>query len=408
MSSAADITGTLRLRPGMAAPHNLHSSRQDWATRMGQGQSAQHLPHIMASLFNLCGQSHRVCSRMAIDAALGLTVEQTLSQSLSHETSYTLALETAREHVRRMGLDWPRAAGRSEAAQTLATQATDSLQLCPLFKVVEPISTSDTTTNAILTSSSHVWEATSDWLAQTCLNMPAHTWLAAWQDAPMAWLQTWSKQSKAWLPCLIAQAQSASGMDVAFMPADALLPHANLTDLRAWALTWADQPQFVLQPHWHGKLAHTGSWSRLHEVIRPENLLTPWLLLGYRLADLIRLCLTQGMVQTAVEAKGQVLANKEAQVLACGALQVGERQGLAWVEMARGLLMHQVTLDANDCVAQVQVLAPTSWNFHAEGVVASVLAQLPTQAQDLSWLMTAFDPCVPFEVCASTAEACHA
>ena len=114
-----------------------------------------------------------------------------------------------------------------------------------------------------------------------------------------------------------------------------------------------------------------------------------------RLAELVRLCLPDAPGETG------------AGWLAWGALPTGERQGLAWVEMARGLLIHQVALaapapGAAPVVRSCQVLAPTEWNLHPGGVAAQALAAWPADAPDLDarvhLLMAALDPCVPFQV----------
>ena len=96
----------------------------------------------------------------------------------------------------------------------------------------------------------------------------------------------------------------------------------------------------------------------------------------------------------------------QGQCAEAGSLQVGEHQGLAWVEMARGLLIHQVHLDSaapDACVLGCRVLAPTDWDFHPLGPVAQVLETLPKTItiQGLCRvvnLMTAYDPCVRFNL----------
>ncbi|RWA46010.1 hypothetical protein AU476_37450 [Cupriavidus sp. UYMSc13B] len=91
-------------------------------------------------------------------------------------------------------------------------------------------------------------------------------------------------------------------------------------------------------------------------------LLTPWALLGTRLAELVRLALDGGD-----------------RCLDWGAVATGPWRGLAWVEMARGLLVHQVEIDpATQRVQACHVVAPTEWNFHPEGEVAQRLARLDT------------------------------
>jgi hypothetical protein len=76
--------------------------------------------------------------------------------------------------------------------------------------------------------------------------------------------------------------------------------------------------------------------------------------------------------------------------------------GIAQVPAARGLLVHRVQLEG-DTVLRYQILAPTEWNFHPEGVVARALTGCrvadTTAARNASELVIqAIDPCVGFEV----------
>ena len=91
-----------------------------------------------------------------------------------------------------------------------------------------------------------------------------------------------------------------------------------------------------------------------------------------------------------------------------GALPLAPGEGLAWVEMARGLLVHRVRLqDSADgpLIADARVLAPTEWNVHPQGHLAQALARLdPADAQSAARLAVAFDPCVAFEVAPPVAQ----
>lgn len=375
------IAGVLQVRPGAAVPASLRSTRQDWATRLAPGQPVSALPGLMASLFSLCGQAHRLCSQLAIDAAMpGL-------MAAPADPAQRLRLETAQEHVRRIGLDWPRLLAPCDAA--LAAQARAALPACPL----------------LASPTEAPWPAMADWLEREWLYMPPARWLHAWQACGADWLDDWSRRHAGWLPGLL---RVARGVDAGPLldPSRALRPHASAPALRHLATAMSAQGGFVLAPQADGHSAHTGSWSRLRD---PMDLpLTPWALLGSRLAELVRLCLP--------DAPGH-----GARWLAWGACASGPRQGLAWVEMARGLLVHQLEVAPDDAgavgvaprVQACRVLAPTEWNFHPAGEVAQRLSALdPGQppAAAVGLLMAAFDPCVPFHIeqVASEPETDHA
>ncbi|OGB87733.1 MAG: hypothetical protein A2535_08470 [Burkholderiales bacterium RIFOXYD2_FULL_59_8] len=82
-------------------------------------------------------------------------------------------------------------------------------------------------------------------------------------------------------------------------------------------------------------------------------------------------------------------------MLSTGALWLAQGQALGWCEMARGLLLHWVQLDASDGVLDYRVLAPTEWNFHPQGALAQAVAALASNDQAPgAMLAAAFDPCV--------------
>jgi hypothetical protein len=79
--------------------------------------------------------------------------------------------------------------------------------------------------------------------------------------------------------------------------------------------------------------------------------------------------------------------------------------GLAWVEMARGVLIHAVRLDrARARIMAYGILAPTDWNFAADGPVAQALAAAAGD-HTARVIGAAFAPCLPFEVEPSAAVA---
>ncbi|MDR2173438.1 MAG: hypothetical protein LBE32_04450 [Burkholderiales bacterium] len=80
---------------------------------------------------------------------------------------------------------------------------------------------------------------------------------------------------------------------------------------------------------------------------------------------------------------------------------LGDGSGMAEVECARGVLVHRVQLVGQN-IATYDVCAPTDWNLHREGSLATLmgvpssdLARLQTHA---TWLVQVLDPCVAFNV----------
>ncbi|HRK36890.1 MAG TPA: hypothetical protein PK347_00755 [Burkholderiaceae bacterium] len=365
------LAGRLRVVPAAPLSEALQSSRRDWAARLAVGQPADRFPGLMGSVFNLCSQAHRVCAQLAVHAAL-----PHLPGPLD-EVAQRLCAETAQEHIRRMGLDWPRLLSTADNAARMA-DAQLSLGRCPVLSAPGSLA---------------AWEATQAWLEAEWLDLPAALWEARWQADGVAWLAEWASQRHGWLPTLL---HAARGADVPCgVDANSALPVPVDDDsMQVWAAALHGDRGFALAPSWQGRCAHTGNWTRLNGC-RPVGALTPWGLLGSRLSELIRL---------VWHGKGHL---SDEPTLAYGSCQTGERCGLAWVEMARGLLVHQVSFQSGpgeDKVETCQVVAPTEWNFHPHGVVAQFIAGLdgglPAAMLDAQarLLMAAFDPCVPFDI----------
>ncbi|MFT7774478.1 hypothetical protein [Roseateles sp.] len=355
------LTGVLRLRPGQARPRSVENRRPDLAEALVRGKPAGDVPGMLGSLFSLCGHAHRLCARMALDAAAGKTSPGMPGAERS------LQCETLCEHVRRIGLDWPAALALPASRDAIAASALKSLRACPALRGADaPL------------------PDTRRWLERQLLAMPAQDWLERWNREP-GWWAEWSAAGSGWLQRLVREARPAADWPVA--AAEPLHAHAGAVSLRQLARSLSEDAGFTRRPRWQDDCAETGSWTRLNDAARALPA-TPWQRLGARLAELVRL--------TLPDAPGH-----GGGWLSFGAQPIAAGEGLAWVEMARGLLVHYACLDG--VVAGYRVLAPTEWNFHAEGAVARALEGLaPTrdlEAQHrIAALMAAYDPCVRFEV----------
>ena len=366
MSSIDTFGGTLWLRPGQRAPHNLRSTRPDWVDGLTRGLPAARLPANLGNLFSLCGHAHTVCADLAVNAALGRP------EPASAGARAWLARQTLREHLRRIWLDWPRHLGPAEASATVLDAAARELAGCPAL-AAKP-------------------GDTQAWLQAQAIGMPLAEWLAAWQQDPAAWLQAWCERTDSLPARLLRACRDAAPASAPTVPA--LRVHARPEAMRDWLASWSQAGAAATrQPLWQGQCAQTGVWTRLNDTQAPR-LDSAWLRLGARLAEVLR---------RASPAAGPVPAASA--WLDLGALSVAPGEAVAWVEMARGLLIHHVCLEGSGDAATVRachVIAPTEWNFHPAGAVAQALQALPpaqagAPSRELNTLMAAYDPCVPFK-----------
>jgi hypothetical protein len=372
MNGLAGLVGRVELHPGRALP-TISSSRPELAARVAVGRRAIELPQILGALYTLCSAAHRQAARSAVAAALG-TAEPPTQAELQ-----TLRATQAREQILRITHDWPRQLGpapHTEAASALL------LRSCPLWRA-------DLELPAQL-------DALPAWLEHKWLGLPPGRWLAAHDDDPRGWAERW---------CLTARGPVASTLRAQGAAARRLGTRAAALDLAlddparhlpALARRMAEEPGYCAQPGWCGSVPDTGPWSRQRDRSRLAAD-SAWVRLLSRVVDVLRLAAPGGE-----------------DWLAHGALPLGSNEGIAWVEMARGLLVHWVRLEGPGPDARVgacRVLAPTEWNFHPQGVLAQALSALhaPGGSDGARCLAVAFDPCVefiihPFE----SAGACHA
>jgi len=357
---AADLGGLITARPGQSLPA-LSSTRREWAAQVARGRPAHALPGLLSSLYALCGGAHRVAARLAVAAATGAP------SAVDAEARQLLRADTLREHLRRMGLDWPRVLPPANGEAGSAVLAT-----CPLLRDASAVG------------------ASLDWVERQVLGMPVADWLAGWDAGPEAFVAEWAEQGATFAARWLHAARPAFlGLSA---PCMALAAHASHHELEHLAAHLRDDDGFALQPLWRGHTAETGPWTRLAD--RHGNHAAVFMRLAARVADVAHL----------VSPGGE-------DWLALGAAQVGPEEGLAWCEMARGLLLHWVRLDGSGSeprVAALHVLAPTEWNFHPYGAFARLLSDLPRQAAParVELLGAAFDPCVRLAVAPPPEGAC--
>jgi hypothetical protein len=360
------LGGALHLRPGAPLPHSVRSSRPLAVAHLAVGRPAAALPGLLASLFSACGAVHRLCATLALAAAAG--------QAHAHGAAARALLQrqTLRDHLQAVLLAWP--------AQ-LAGEAGDAgaLSGCPLWQPLPPAAAGDDAAAAW----ARCRRATADWLAAAVFGVPLADWLAAWDADPTAALAAWCRQGRT----ATAQRLAALGPHAdRLLPVVPLLrPNASAPALRAFAAGTAAAPA---APLWQGHVAETGVWTRLAEPA-PQRLHSPRLRLGARLAELARLALPDDGQRSGADA------------LAVAVLALAPGEGLACVEMARGLLLHRVRCVGDGdaaTVAACTVLSPTDWNAHPAGGLAQALARLPAGEAGVAAsapLLAAYDPCVP-------------
>lgn len=165
----------------------------------------------------------------------------------------------------------------------------------------------------------------------------------------------------------------------------AFLPRLDAAaSLATWPRFSAD---FCQRPQWKGAAAETGARARQGAGVAGTTgaIAARWLA---RLAELEQGAhgvASVGMPGTA------------------SAVPLAPAVGRALVETARGLLMHEVRLDADGRVADYRIVAPTEWNFHPEGPLHGWLVGCNAGDEEqlrslVGRAVLALDPCVRWEL----------
>jgi len=370
------LGGEYQLCPG-AHPSVLGRRPVLQAGRLGallRGKSPAQVQLVLSSVFTLCSHAHCRTANLLFKATqpMGVVTDQP-------EAAVFHLLETARDHLRSIALDWPqRLPEPGHGAATL-----DWLRGCPLPLVASRLLTDEA-------AAWHTLKQLRTWLVERILLQSLDDWLHRYREpeALAHWCQTrsgdllparclnnWHSRAQIWLP---------------EMRQLALLDHdeARQTDLlQHWARNLNMQADFSQYPTWLGQCAENGPWTRL----RHRHLSTPitlWHRLSSRWLELMELA------NASLPRAGQ-----HPPLLASGSITVADDQALAWCEMARGLLFHWAQWDAQGQLLDYHVVAPTEWNFHPNGALAQAVAALaPSDRVAAQTLAAAFDPCVACSV----------
>jgi hypothetical protein len=214
----------------------------------------------------------------------------------------------------------------------------------------------------------HLWRLLLDWPEMLGFERQETLFVAGRKKLPEAGFEHWAAEALTAHCVRITQALSAGTAAAEIGP---MLP--PLTAAQTISLWPRLDAAFAAAPEHKGVPATTGALARHPELAQIGGLAARVMA---RAADL-----------TAPAGLGRT-----------SAAQVSAGVGRAAVETARGLLLHEITLDG-DVVADYTIVAPTEWNFHPSGALKFVLEG--TAAPDAAAIdafvrraVLAFDPCV--------------
>lgn len=341
-----------------------------------KGKRPQEVMPVISTIYGICANAQAHAAVLALEAALGLKPDRDTARARALVTS----METLRENVLRIALDWPRLIGSEpDGASVRVAMHYVPRMRAALFGEADPFAL-DAQTRPDPSVARAVIADAEALLAGTIFGEPLDNWLKrrgyvgllAWAvgtQTPAADLITHLAE-QGWV-----ETAGMDGGDAGFLDVAMLAAHAG-----------GDRPAAA------NDVPETTLFSRRAEAGLVASLNSSGL--GARfVARLAELACLPGEMRLLLEGEGDPNTVSRA---AGGA-------GIGIVEAARGLLVHTVRL-ADGHVDDYRIVSPTDWNFDKRGVAARCLATLEghdnaeEKVRLAHLVVNAIDPCVAYEV----------
>ncbi|TVP86788.1 MAG: nickel-dependent hydrogenase large subunit [Thioalkalivibrio sp.] len=367
MTTAIPAEGRVELRiewDGQAVQRAEVRSRRPQPAALLAGRTPEHARAIIPRVYSLCGDAQSVAAE-ALETVLHGDAPD---KARVADWAERIRLENIREHLWRLGLDWPRVVGEPQ-------------QPDPVRELL-----------AERTRFAGDREAAASWAGKTFAGLFGSANLSWLEEPHHDSLTQWLEAAPTPLAALLARLQprltglGPSGLP--FFQAGDLHPmvQAALPRLRS-------DPDFHWRPDHQGQVFEMGPLAR--QVAHP--------LIAALLAR-------QGVPDSWLRVLARVLElggalhslNRGVEPVLGLAWQHGGNESVVALEMVRGVLMHWQEATP-DRIRDYRIVAPTEWNFHPLGPAREGLLQLrATDEARLREMVTlqvmALDPCVQYEL----------
>jgi len=360
----------------------IESSRPVHASRVFVGKGIAETLHLIPRLFSICATAQACAGVRACEQALGLQV----SAKIERLRDLLVNMETLREHLWRILLDWPSFIDskpeQPAVAEIVAIQREYRQALCP---GINPFQPGEVECHAARVELRALLERISSLLQQAVFGMPVTRWLGITGQPTLA---DWAASKTTIAAVLIDRILKAEWSSVGTCHSVALPPLLD-TPLHQ-AMKKAD---FVERPQWSGQCCESSS------MVRVDSPLLRSLKREHGNGLLTRL--VARLSEIALLSEQLLPVNLPGGSDCLGTGRPARNPGIGQTSAARGQLVHRVEL-AGDRIASYQILAPTEWNFHPQGVVTQALSVLAGDRDQVEkqarLLINAIDPCVGYEL----------
>ncbi len=386
-SAASNIEGRLDIRIRRAGDRvqevNIESSRPLQTPQIFVGKPVEQVLSTLPLLYSVCGTAQAYAAVTACEQALGNNADAQQQQAREQ----LVWLETAKEHLWRVLIDWPGLLGQAPSAEGVS----EVMRLIQAYRRVRFPSERPFVPGARATGPEDpqaLREQLTLLLRREVFGVSPLEWSRMeGVDRLLVWLEEAETPAAAMLRSIHSRGWSGLGAN----PVEAL-PELSAEGLQQ-ALSRPGADAYIAEPDLEGVCYETSPFTRM-----ADN----------RLLDELRAKFGNGLL-TRFTARLMELATIPRRLEESAHVSSDSRSvdippaiGIAQVEAARGRLVHRVVLDG-ERVAQYQILAPTEWNFHPRGVLAQGLMGLSGHneavlREQAGLLINAIDPCVGYEL----------
>lgn len=395
MNPEGQIDITLTVLSSGRKEVTILNNRPVHAAKLLVGKTIDEALTIIPLLYHVCGKAQGSAAINALQAAKNTRSDETtyLSRTVLSD------VELLREHLLRIFLDWPCLLEGDEDTHDTSQQMTEFMQFssrfeAALFRSEKPFSL-ETIAAPEKDLAFKILEDLESFLQTHIFGCTPDLWLKAKaRDVIFHWMRQEKCLSARSCAVILEKGWAQEGQTVIpFLPkltadqcASLLFPNNHL-----------QSDEFIASPSWEGLPHETSALSRYHQHPLLKLLLAHCGtgLLTRHVSRLVELGLVFARIKHMI---GQLASpSLPVQIKRNASISTTPDFGVGMVDASRGILIHGAYLEG-ELIKDYKILAPTEWNFHPEGVLASALSNIKgtdeahiKKIADL--LIPAIDPC---------------
>ena len=387
-----DLEGSIQINLDCKNKNKLRvdcvSSRPVNAACVFENKPITETLETLPMLFSVCSTAQARAAFLAWKDAIGFIVPEAVNDS----QKILLLLETLREHVWQIVINWPQLIDRESNINTV----TKFSQLLIKIRKDLFVEGKGFTPNLVcLVNKPQLLlyiQQLQDILSEYIFKLDVKDWLVMFENKGLDnWISTFNTPATKMLEYIIDKNwQSLGSTEISPLP---------LLEKNQWKTFFADQQQWDLikKPTWHQQCFQTSVLTRCLNNKRLNQLS------GVKTQGLLSRYLSRLLELASIPAQLTSLVDGlEPGVFKLKFTQTTSGEGLSVVDAARGTLVHWLKIQ-DEVVIHYRILAPTEWNFHPNGVAVKGLETLSAdnkeilQQQAKLWL-NAIDPCVKYQL----------